>query len=150
MPDAVSNFYEECKGIRGDLSQIQGLLHDAIGKLTEHFQSLESDSVRQLQLIEALTRGMRGPDEPVFADIDTISSINKDISSHVGSAVTVLQFEDLCQQLIAKLMLRMNQMEKTISIFEGQDSDEVIPQPKAVRIPCIAQKDMAAGSVELF
>ena len=55
LPDGLKvHFGKEYESIRGELTQIQGLLHNAIEKLTNDFQSLESDSRQQLKVIENL------------------------------------------------------------------------------------------------
>jgi len=82
--------------------------------------------------------------------VDTISHINGDIYTHVGQAVTALQFEDLTSQLIGKIMIRVEQMEKTLSGFETRDSESAMPDIESLRMPSVTQEDMEAGSVELF
>ena len=103
----------------------------------------------KIDMDDMLTR-TNGLNNKIFASMNTISQINNDIYSHVGNAVTALQFEDLTRQLIGKVRMRVDQMEKTLSGFEEGDSDVAMPDRKAVRIPSVTQEDMGAGSVELF
>ncbi len=100
--------------------------------------------------MDEMMKRINGLNSKMFSSMDTISRINNDIYSHVGSAVTVLQFEDLTRQLIVKVMTRVDHMEKTLAGFEERNSGEAVPDLSMVQVPCVTQEDMGSGSVELF
>ncbi len=101
----TAHFSAEYEGIRGELTQIQGLLHDAIGKLTDDFKFLESDSRQQLKLIEELmieSDDSGDPDDPAQSDE------NKDDSGESVGSVNFEEFicktEKLLEQFVDNIL----------------------------------------------
>src|SRR5690606_23020746 len=50
-------FGEQCSAVKTELTQLEGILADAIAKLVDSFNSLHSHSVNQQNVVVAITRG---------------------------------------------------------------------------------------------
>lgn len=106
-------------GVRADLVQLEILLKLAIDKLSASFSGAQT-ALRQQQAIAA---------DPASAALAQVAC------SHLDSALTALQFEDIASQLIGSARLQLYDLQDDPSI--GQN----------VRIP---QHHMESGEIEMF
>ncbi len=86
----------------------------------------------------------------MLKSMESIKEINANIKSHVGNAVTVLQFEDLSTQLIGKVSSRLENIKQILSGMRGDLPEEAVSREIQKKLPSVIQGDMEAGGVELF
>src|SRR5690606_24860848 len=57
LSECTGAFGEQCSAVKTELTQLEGILADAIAKLVDSFNSLHSHSVNQQNVAVAITRG---------------------------------------------------------------------------------------------
>ncbi len=113
-----------------DLDRLRDLLDHACSQLLTEFTTASAEA----EILKA--------SHPGVADR---------IASALTSAQIALQFQDLSTQLVAHVLGRMHSVCDALAIkaMPGDASDDVMP--KFLEKPCpVAQREMDAGSVELF
>jgi hypothetical protein len=121
-----------------DLDRLQRLLADASQTLLGHFYGV-TDRLRQLR--RATSHDAANPG----ADLEAAMS-------HMGGAITAMQFQDMASQLIAHTSQRLRSCTDRLAREVMGDDDEgtaVVEQPPLRPNP-VTQDEMDAGSIELF
>jgi hypothetical protein len=154
--------------VETDLVQTTILLGEAIEKLGASFVALHSAIASQQEEINLLIEsGVAPPDT-----VDRLKIIQGDISFHVNSAITGLQFQDLTSQLISRTVQRSVGLREVLSnlgvIGDGipQDggNDEIAgllqdishrleaqsAELKSLLRKAVSQKHLDSGDIELF
>lgn len=147
-------FDDEYLEIKSDLNQMKALLHDAIYKLTENFESLGQDTHGLVDMIEGMVKGsvegegdsgievdraakhdedemmdkMGNANSKMLESMNEINRLGVNINAHVGKAVTYLQFEDLTRQLIGKISKRADKMKRILIGIKEKKTLEEMPE----------------------
>lgn len=117
-----------------DLERLQTLLSDACNTLIASFYGA-SAQLQSLQFTPAI-------------DVETVDNL----SQHLGTAITALQFQDMASQLVAHTNRRLrNCADRLAAETMGDDEDGMtIIETPPLRPNPVTQDEMDAGSVELF
>ncbi len=154
--------------VETDLVQTTILLAEAIEKLGASFLALHAAISSQQQEIDLLISS-GGASE---ATIDKLQLIQADITLHINSAVTSLQFQDLTSQLISRTVQRSAGLREVLSTLGivgdgiphdgGSDEIAVLLKEITVRLEtqslelkgllrkAVTQKHLDSGDIELF
>jgi len=131
------------RGIRRDLDQLGSLLGDAVGRLTDSFDTLATTGEAQHRLLVAAA--VR-PGTTAHADVDALHGT---FESGIASTVTALQFHDIASQILAQLAARVDVLERLAATALDADDDESTVGNEFTRTP-VPQASMTAGAVQLF
>ena len=135
-----------------DLDRLQRLLGDATATLMTHFR----DASIQLQALR------QAPADATAATSALHSLAVCAAITHLGGAVTALQFDDMAAQLIAHTTRRLRHCADRMAcdaMGDGDDSDgadqDIADGPAYIEAPPlrpnpVTQDEVDAGSVELF
>ena len=128
---AAAELQDDLMAVRLDLDRLQALLGHACDTLLESFHGTLA-MLRQLQ-----------PHDPRAVS---------QAMTHLGGAVTALQFEDMSSQLIAHTHRRLrNCTDRLADGAMGDDEDgRALVEAAPMRPNPVTQDEMDAGSVELF
>ena len=122
---AGSTAARECAAIASDLERLKLLIADAGDRLLASFS----------QVIEISPR------------LEAQGNDREQLNQAIGSAVTALQFQDMCTQLTQHAQRRLTELEHALStLTEEADESHLM----AMRQQPVRQDAMAAGSVDLF
>ncbi|HTD06503.1 chemotaxis protein [Undibacterium sp.] len=154
--------------VETDLVQTTILLAEAIEKLGGSFLALHAAISAQQQEIDLLISSGTAS----TATVGKLKIIQGDITRHINSAVTSLQFQDLTSQLISRTMQRSAGLREVLStlgvigdgIPHDGGSDEIAVLLKEITIrletqsqelkgllrKAVTQKHLDSGDIELF
>ena len=124
--------------VTNDLDRLQRLLGNATETLMGHFYGAST----QLRLAQQI-----GACQPASANAALSGAL-----THLGGAVTALQFEDMATQLVAHTTLRLRRCVDRLGIElmgepgDGPDAIEAAP----LRPNPVTQDEVDAGSIDLF
>jgi len=157
--------------VETDLVQTTFLLGEAIEKLGSSFFALHAAVSAQQQEMELL---LNNSNLIIVTEEkkEQLRAIQEDISSHINSAVTGLQFQDLTGQLLARTVQRIVGLREVLSALgmEGDGlpndgaGDQIITvlnginknlddqslELKNLLRKAVHQQDMDSGDIELF
>ncbi len=128
-PD-LADLQDELLTASTDLDRLQVLLGDAVDQLLARF----GGAGRQLALLR----------ERMPAEADTT-----ELESELGGAVIALQFQDLATQLVTHASRRVRSVAEVLGNEALGDADAA-PVEMVTRACPVAQRQMDAGSIELF
>ena len=153
--------------VERDLVQMDVLLEEAIKKLGESFLAIHGAIRKQQEALDSmLSDDMSSPDVAVRLEM-----IRTEINSHVGAALTGLQFQDMTSQLIGRMVRHLSGLRDVfgeIDVGESalpESSNEAlleklsrISDRVSVRGSCLTggvrssvrQHHMESGDIELF
>jgi len=154
--------------VETDLIQTNILLQEAIAKLSASFMAIHEAVSAQQQVVHALVAQCDAPAELVSA----LHAQGEQVGVHVNAAVTGLQFQDMTNQLISRMMRRINGLRDVLGDI-GLDSEgipaEMDEASLAVRLDrireavhakssalenelwkAVCQTHMESGDIELF
>ena len=154
--------------VEADLLQTELLLEEAIDKLTGSFVAVHAVvGARQ----EAIDRMLAGG-ELTGEDRSLLASMSQDVSEHVNTAITSMQFQDMTAQLIERTLRRVAGLRGFLGtlndhgagIAPDTGSDEIVDRLGKVSIALaiqslelrgtlrrsVEQKHLESGDVELF
>ncbi len=121
------------------MERLTGLLDDAAGQLLAEFGAAQGHLSRAVA-------GLADPQSREASEQELVDALRQ----HLGTAVTALQFHDLATQLINHSVRRVRAVADFLSVQVLPDDGEAV-QVEFVDRPCpVAQREMDAGSVELF
>jgi phosphomevalonate kinase len=151
-----------------DLVQTTILLAEAIEKLGSSFLALHSAVTSQQDEIDHLILSGLAPE----ASVARLKIIQDDISLHINTAVTSLQFQDLTSQLISRTVQRSVGLREVLSTLGvvgdgiphdgGTDEISMLLKEIMVRLEvqsvelksllrkAVSQKHLDSGDIELF
>ncbi|MEL4180017.1 hypothetical protein AABB87_14460 [Roseateles sp. PN1] len=135
---AAAEIQDHLMTVTNDLERLQRLLDDAGEALSEHFYSasgLASNLRRQAQ-------DVAGP------EVETLDKI----MTHIASAITALQFQDMATQLIAHTSQRLRNCADQLAMetFGDDEDGAAVVEVAPLRPNPVTQDEMDAGSIELF
>jgi hypothetical protein len=154
--------------VETDLIQTNILLKEAITKLSVSFMSIHEAVTAQQQAMQTLLAQCDAPAELV----SVLRSQAEQVGAHVNAAVTGLQFQDMTNQLIGRMMRRINGFRVVLGTV-GADSDTIpveIDEPELAALlerireamhanstalendlwKAVCQTHMESGDIELF
>ena len=154
--------------VETDLQQTAYLLSEAIGKLGSSFIGIHAAVVAQQDAINAL----RGAASMTPAVQSTLSSLQLETARHAHAAVTALQFQDMTNQLIGRIIGHVDSLDLVLrevgdasTSLAGDGSDtgmlatiealnRMLVQRETtqdhVSRKAVAQTHMESGDIELF
>jgi hypothetical protein len=122
-----------------DLDRLQRLLADATETLMGHFYGASAQ-------LKPLLRVASHHPEMSGDELHTAMT-------HLGGAVTALQFQDMASQLIVHTMRRLrscaDRLAREVMGDDDEDGTTVVEEPPLCPNP-VTQDEMDAGSIELF
>ncbi len=121
-----------------DLERLQRLLADASQALLRHFHGASDGMV-------ALMHGGSQAQQTLRDDVAAVLT-------HMGGAVTALQFQDMASQLIEHLLLRLHHCADQLArdAMDGDEDGAAIVADAPLRPNPVTQDEVDAGSIELF
>jgi hypothetical protein len=154
--------------VEADLNQTAFLLNGAIEKLGNSFMAIHREVTNQQQEIDVL---LSEADMPVEA-YQKVLALREKISLEVDSAVTGLQFQDMTNQLIERVIKRVDGLRASLKALAIHGEDMAPAQEHAEIVNLLAemsnglnlrndalkgglrksvgQQDMSSGDIELF
>ena len=154
--------------VEADLNQTAFLLAGAIEKLGESFMAVHSAIIHQQDEIDTLLMEAEVPEE----SYQKILLLRKKIADEVNAAVTGLQFQDMTNQLIERVIKRINGLRESLTALamHGEDMNPDHEHQEIVKLleemsaglhhrndaligglrRSVQQQDMSSGDVELF
>lgn len=153
--------------VERDLAQMDVLLEEAIKKLGESFMAIHGAIRKQQEALDSmLSDDMSSPDVAVRLEM-----IRTEINSHVGAALTGLQFQDMTSQLIGRMVRHLTglrtvfgELDTNESVLPGCSNEDLLEklnhisdrvcarcseQEGGVR-KSVNQHHMESGDIELF
>ncbi|MBC3933520.1 MULTISPECIES: chemotaxis protein [Undibacterium] len=154
--------------VETDLAQTALLLGEAIEKLGISFMSLHSAVIKEQDEINLIINSGAVTNESV----DRLKLIQSEIASHINSAVTCLQFQDLTSQLISRTMQRCEGLREVLVTLgvvgddistesENEDLESLLKETtqrldkqsadlQSLLRKAVHQKHLDSGDIELF
>jgi Sec7-like guanine-nucleotide exchange factor len=154
--------------VETDLTQTNFLLGEAIAKLGASFMAIHQAVCAQQAIVDQLLAQSQGDTETV----QKLEDVKSQISQHINSAVTGLQFQDMTSQLIERTIRRVNGLRDVFvavsesgsveSAGDGLDEMNVLLSKisktledqsiKLESVLCkpVSQTHMESGDIELF
>jgi hypothetical protein len=121
--DVASGSGLQLTEVETDLVQTNHLLNEAIAKLSSSFFDLHK-AVAAQQTIVAMIVAQETKATPL--QIDELKQTQQEIDTHVNSAVTGLQFQDMTSQLIERTLKRVVGLRDVLG-FLSTNSWDVVP-----------------------
>ena len=153
--------------VERDLVQMDVLLEEAIKKLGESFMAIHAAIRKQQEALDSMmAEDLSSPDAAVH-----LETIRTEINSHVGAALTGLQFQDMTSQLIRRMVQHLtglrtvfSELDANESILPGYSNEALLEKlnqiSDRVGARCseqeggmrksVNQKHMESGEIELF
>ncbi|MBN4054159.1 hypothetical protein JYT87_00450 [Nitrospira defluvii] len=128
----IERFNEEYKGMKSELTQIDGLLHDAIEQLMVNFKSLEGDTKHQAKLIEDLDADSSAAQEESYRTINFEMFINKTEQLLGAFVESVVNISKNSMKLVEELEEISNAIKSILGDVEGVDA--IAEQTKVLAI----------------
>lgn len=145
---------------RVTLSSVRDMLSDAMAR---DISGAKESRAR----IEVLFDNIAGLDGKISRGLDRIRDISRKTADHVGTAVRVLQFEDMVAQLLGCMEKRVARVEEVFGRLValpalrngsfadlGAQLDELVAETNAAYstplVSPVGQQSMAVGGIELF
>jgi len=154
--------------VEADLNQTAYLLSGAIEKLGSSFMAIHSAVTDQQQEIDLLLSQIDMSEEAT----QKITVLRKKISAEVDAAVTGLQFQDMTNQLIERVIKRVDGLRESLLALaiHGEDMAPEHEHAEIVNLlaemskgvnsrndalkgglrKSVGQQDMSSGEIELF
>lgn len=154
--------------VETDLVQTTFLLSEAIEKLGESFMAIHKGVCAQQEAVDKLLAS--NPATPEVTE--QLKNMQGEISGHINSAVTGLQFQDMTSQLIGRTVRRVTGLRDVLGavgssgsgVLPESDAEEIVDllnrinkllEDQSVKLESglwkqVAQTHMNSGDVELF
>lgn len=137
-------------GLRGELSQLDRLVGDAVGDLVTGFRRIGKLTRSQQEVSLAIVqKAAPAGGEPFGRLLDKQTAIVEQIEQEVDAAVISLQFGDLAAQLLGHTMIRIEALGAALARVKGI-SRAVMAANAATRGKPAVQQGMQTGGIELF
>jgi len=154
--------------VETDLLQTELLLEEAVEKLTASFIAIHSAvGARQAAIDRILAGG-----KPTAEDSAQLAAMSGEIGTHVNTAITSMQFQDMTSQLIDRTLKRVTGLREFLgtlgehgsSIRPESGSDEIVErlgkvsmalaiqslELRSVLRKSVEQQHLESGDIELF
>ena len=109
--------------VETDLIQTELLLEEAIDKLTSSFMAIHAAVGAQQETIDLLLAG----GVPADADRERLAAMSGEIASHVNTAITSMQFQDMTSQLIDRTLKRVTGLREFLGTLGAHGAD-IMPE----------------------
>lgn len=133
--------------LRGDVAQLEGVLGDAVSRLTRSFETIDA-----LTIVNGRAPGFAAvAASPADRRRRAVAAT---IETSVAEAVTALQFHDIASQILRKLETRIDAVERLV--VTAPPPGPVLPARGFERPGVawsrvqVAQTSLAVGTAELF
>ena len=160
-------------GVKGELSQVERLVGDAVGDLIASFKYISKLARSQQEISLSITQTAAGAPggrdgESVEHLLERQKAIIDQIEQEVDAAVICMQFDDLATQLLSHTMIRIEALGTALQRVDAQDvtadgepgykpcwfhervSKAVTAANAVTREKPVGQQEMHAGDIELF
>lgn len=114
LETVAENGNQHLTEVETDLMQTTFLLGEAIEKLSASFMAIHETVRAQQEMVDALLGGAAPED-----GAERLKTLQAEISTHVNSAVTGLQFQDMTTQLIGRTVRRVTGLREVLDLLEG-------------------------------
>jgi len=121
--DTASGGSRQLTEVESDLVQTNILLGEAIEKLGSSFMELHTAVLAQQKEVELLISGKGSLDAE---DIARLKLMQDEITLHVNTAVTGLQFQDMTSQLLERIVRRVIGLRDALGVLSA-NSFEITP-----------------------
>jgi hypothetical protein len=154
--------------VETDLLQTELLLEEAVDKLTSSFMAIHSAVGSRQEAIDRLLAG----GTPTPEDSAKLAAMSGEIGTHVNTAITSMQFQDMTSQLIERTLKRVTGLREFLGTLDehGADihadtgSDEIVErlgkvsmalaiqslELRSVLRKSVEQQHLESGDIELF
>lgn len=153
--------------VETDLLQTSILLGEAIEKLGASFMAIHEAITAQQETIDLLLSGAK----PTPEIAEKLRTKHGEITQHVNTAVTGLQFQDMTSQLIGRIVRRVTGLREVLGgigsgssgisesnaeeIIESLSSINQVLEEQSVKLEsalwkAVCQTHMESGDIELF
>jgi hypothetical protein len=154
--------------VETDLQQTELLLEEAVDKLTSSFMAIHGAVGARQDAIDRLLAGATLAPE----DAAQLAAMAGDVGTHVNTAITSMQFQDMTSQLIARTLKRVTGLRDFLGTLDehgaaiGPDtgSDEIVErlgkvsmalaiqslELRSVLRKSVEQQHLESGDIELF
>ncbi len=130
-PPLVAELQDQLLTAATDLDRLGGLLDHAAERLMGSFLS---------------ARDRLAAPDPGSASADSLAGLRRDLDE----AITAMQFPDMAGQVITHAVRRIQGVADALAAEVGEPGEDAAP-PVLIQRSCpVAQREMDAGSVELF
>lgn len=138
-PAALAELQDELMIATTDLDRLQSLLADAVEQLVTRFIK-----------VDALLTQAAESDAAQVACTDRLAEARLEL----GGAIVTMQFQDMSAQLLTHALLRVRSVADCLGNHampvEGDDPAETVAVQFVARACPVAQRQMDAGSIELY
>lgn len=154
--------------VETDLLQTELLLEEAVDKLSASFMAIHSAVGARQEAIDRLLAG----GTPTREDSEKLSTMSGEVGTHVNSAITSMQFQDMTSQLIDRTLKRVSGLREFLGTLDeqgslirpGTGSDEIVErlgkvsmalaiqslELRSVLRKSVEQQHLESGDIELF
>lgn len=154
--------------VETDLMQTGLLLEEAVEKLTTSFIAIHKAVDARQDAIDCLLAGGK----PSAEDSARLAAMSGEIGTHVNSAITSMQFQDMTSQLIDRTLKRVTGLREFLGTLDEHGShiraatgnDEIVERLGKVRMALaiqslelrsvlrksVEQQHLESGDIELF
>jgi len=153
--------------VETDLVQTNFLLSEAIEKLGSSFLAMQKSVGDYQMLVEGILTNSAPPDVA-----EQLKTAQDEIGKHANAAITCLQFQDMTNQLINRIVRRVNGLRDAFGTL-GSNSSDITPdymvediikvinniskalEDQSVKLEsllwkAVSQSNMESGDIELF
>jgi hypothetical protein len=154
--------------VETDLLQTELLLEEAIEKLTSSFMAIHSAVAARQEAIDRLLAG----GTPTPEESAALAAMSGEIGSHVNTAITSMQFQDMTSQLIDRTLKRVTGLRAFLGTL-GEHGSDIAPETgseeiverlgkvsmalaiqslelRSVLRKSVEQRHLESGDIELF
>ena len=168
LQTVVGNSNDCLSEMESDLLQVTLLLMEAINKLGDNVVEIGHNVNSQKQFINQLAKMVNG--SPFV--LEKLDELNRTVDENVAAVITAMQFQDITNQLLDKVLSRvkclrdvLDEVEKLASgISNADNEDDVLSmihkssvtmnskheELKSLQVQSVMQLHMDPGSIDLF
>jgi vacuolar-type H+-ATPase subunit I/STV1 len=154
--------------VETDLLQTELLLEEAVDKLTSSFMAIHSAVGSRQEAIDRLLAG----GTPTPEDSARLAAMSGEIGTHVNTAITSMQFQDMTSQLIERTLKRVTGLREFLGtlgahgaeMVPDSDNEEIVDllgkvsmalaiqslELRSVLRKAVSQQHLESGDIELF
>ena len=169
LSDVFTHANQHLTEVGGDLQQATSLLAEAIEKLNSNFTQMCETINAQQRIIETIAHRIN----LVGEESDALKANTMLINRHINAAVTNLQFQDMTDQLISRIVKRVEGLKLVLATLKVESLESVSSRRNSYRAAAelrrvdalliqksvelekalwkaVCQTHMESGDVELF
>jgi methyl-accepting chemotaxis protein len=141
------------RGIYDDLKQAE----DAVSQLAAKDMSFALSSKKQ---VEQMLNNLHGLNNHTLDVVTELGELSQTIGGTVNRALTAMQFQDMCSQLLELMRKYCNKLvlySSALSALSARDAEQQLPELRAANETFkqpphnpVAQTNLSAGGIDLF